>query len=305
MKRLLLILVLACSLSSGAQNVAGYWYGAANVSTGTGNNYMVELIIQQNKTAVQGILNYYFRNSFRSIKINGNFNAANRQLSLFNIPVPYPGSTESLEVDCMMDFFATLRVAQAGSNLNGRFIGKERYKYTCPDVVFDLRLNKEAGNQDSIMTALRNFKETFQVWKPTAADTLVAATVINRPVVNYVVNKQYKERESEIAKEIFVDSDSIMVDFYDNGDIDGDSISIFINDNLVAFNRLLSTRSIHFDLKLDTAREVNEITMFADNLGSIPPNTALMIVSDGRNRHEIRMSSSLQKNATLRIRRRK
>ncbi|HEY0066414.1 MAG TPA: hypothetical protein VGB46_03600, partial [Flavisolibacter sp.] len=223
MKRLLLILMLACGLSSGAQNVVGYWYGAANVSTGTGNNYMVELILQQNKTAVQGILNYYFRNSFRSIKINGNFNSSNRQLSLFNIPVPYPGSTEALEVDCMMDFLATLRVAQAGSNLNGRFIGQEKYKYTCPDVVFDLRLNKEAGNQDSIMTALRNFKETFQVWKPTAADTLVAATVINRPVVNYVVNRQYKERETEVANEIFVDSDSIMVDFYDNGDVDGDS----------------------------------------------------------------------------------
>jgi hypothetical protein len=305
MKRLLLILMLACGLSSGAQNVVGYWYGAANTSTGTGNNYMVELILQQNKTAVQGILNYYFRNSFRSIKINGNFNSSNRQLSLFNIPVPYPGSTESSEVDCMMDFFAILRVAQAGSNLNGRFIGKEQYKYTCPDVVFDLSLNKEAGNQDSILTALRNFKETFQVWKPTATDTLVAATVINRPVVNYVVNRQYKERETEIANEIFVQGDSILVDFYDNGDVDGDSISIFINDNLVAFNRLLSTRAIHFDLKLDTTREVNEITMFADNLGSIPPNTALMIVSDGKNRHEIRMSSSLQKNATLRIRRKK
>jgi hypothetical protein len=171
--------------------------------------------------------------------------------------------------------------------------------------VVALRLNKEAGNQDSILTALRNFKETFQVWKPTATDTLVAATVINRPVVNYVVNKQYKERENDIAKEIVVDSDSVSVDFYDNGDVDGDSISIFVNDNLIAFNRLLSTRSIHFNVKLDTTREINEITMFADNLGSIPPNTALMILSDGRNRHEVRMSSSLQKNATLRIRRRK
>jgi hypothetical protein len=304
MKRLLLILVLAISLSSGAQNVVGYWYGTANTATGASNNYMVELILQQNKTAVQGILNYYFRNTFRSIKLNGNFNTVSRQLSLFNIPVPYPGSTGTTEVDCIMDFFATLRVAQAGSNLNGRFIGKEQYKYTCPDVVFDLRLNNDAGNQDSILTALRNFKETFQVWTPSATDTLVSAKVINRPVVNYVVNQQYKERQNEVAKEIVVDSDSILVDFYDNGDVDGDSISIFINDRLVAFNRILSTRAIHFDLNLDTTKEVNEITMFADNLGSIPPNTALMIITDGRHRHEVRLSSSLQKNATVRIRRR-
>jgi hypothetical protein len=43
--------------------------------------------------------------------------------------------------------------------------------------------------------------------------------------------------------------------------------------------------------------------MFADNLGSIPPNTALMIVNDGRKQYDIRLTSNLQKNATIRIRR--
>jgi hypothetical protein len=43
--------------------------------------------------------------------------------------------------------------------------------------------------------------------------------------------------------------------------------------------------------------------MFADNLGSIPPNTALMLVNDGKNRFDIRLSSNLQKSATVRIRR--
>jgi hypothetical protein len=45
--------------------------------------------------------------------------------------------------------------------------------------------------------------------------------------------------------------------------------------------------------------------MFADNLGTIPPNTALMIVTDGDKQHEIRLSSSFEKNATIRIRRKK
>ena len=84
--------------------------------------------------------------------------------------------------------------------------------------------------------------------------------------------------------------------------MDGDSISIFYNNQLVAFNRILSTRAVHFNLGLDSARDVNELTMFADNLGSIPPNTALMMVDDGKNRFELRLSSSLEKNATIRIR---
>jgi len=43
--------------------------------------------------------------------------------------------------------------------------------------------------------------------------------------------------------------------------------------------------------------------MFADNLGTIPPNTALMIIDDGKKRYDIRLSSSLSKNATVKIKR--
>lgn len=303
MKKIFFLLLLITSLRASSQKVVGYWYGIGNIANGgSANNYLVEMIVKQNGTSVESILNYYFRNTFRSYKINGAYNATTRELKLFNIALPYFGSTEKIEVDCIMDFVATHRVAKAGSNLLGRFVGREQYKYTCPDIVFDLRLNEEAGNQDSILVALRNYKETYQLWKPTATDTL-ATNIIARPVVNFVVNREYKEREKELAQEIVVGGDSVSVDFYDNGDIDGDSISVFYNDQLLTFNRLLSTRAIHFDIKLDTTKEVNEITMFADNLGRIPPNTALMLLYDGRQRHEVRMASNLQKNATVRIRR--
>ena len=303
MKKVIVLLLLAACYQSPAQNVVGYWYGTANVANaGTSNNYLVELIVKQNNASVQAILNYYFRNTFRSYRINGNYDLINRQLSLFNISLPYFGSTEKMEIDCTMDFVATHLAAQAGSSLNGRFIGKEQYKYTCPDIIFNLKLNKEAGNQDSILLALRNFKETYQVWRPTAVDTF-STTIITRPVINYVVSNQFREREKDVVQEITVDADSILVDFYDNGDIDGDSISIFYNNQLLAFNRKLGTRAIHFNMKLDTTREVNEISMFADNLGSIPPNTALMLVYDGKQRHEVRLSSNLSKSGTVRIRR--
>jgi len=306
MKKLLTTLFLATSFWVNAQNLNGYWYGVAHVGTGTSaNTYLVELIINQNGNTVNGIVNYYFRNTFRSFKTNGSFTASNRQLALYNIPVTYHGSNSRMEVDCPMDFIAQLRVARAGSNLNGRFVSKGSYRYTCPDIVFDLELNKDANNQDSILTALREFKETYQVWTPSAADTLVAAVVQQRPVVNYVVNNQYKQRENIILDEIEIEADSISVDLYDNGEVDGDSVSLFFNDKLLASSQRLSTKSIHMDLKLDSTREYNEIAMFADNLGSIPPNTALMIIYDGKKRYEVRLSSNLSQNGVLRIRKKK
>ena len=305
MKNIIITLALFCSLSLQAQNVVGYWYGTANVKNGSSaNNYLVELILKQDKTNVQGVINYYFRNTFRSFKLNGNYNSSSRQLNAYNIPVTYFASTGVMEVDCAMDLNATLRVAKTGSNLNGKFLGKPAYRNVCPEIFFDLKLNKDL-DQDSILLALRQFKETYQVWRPSGADTLISVTIINRPVTNYVVTNQFKEREKEVSSEITVESDSLQVDFYDNGEVDGDSISIFYNDKLIAFNRILSAKAIHFTVGLDTTREVNEITMFADNLGSIPPNTALMLVYDGKKRYETRLTSTLRKNASVLIRRKK
>jgi hypothetical protein len=305
MKNIIITLALFCSLSLQAQNIVGYWYGTANVKNGSSaNNYLVELILKQDKTNVHGVINYYFRNTFRSFKLNGNYNSSSRQLNAYNIPVTYFASTGVMEVDCAMDLNATLRVAKTGSNLNGKFIGKPAYRNVCPEIFFDLKLNKDL-DQDSILLALRQFKETYQVWRPSGADTLISATIINRPVTNYVVTNQFKEREKEVSSEITVESDSLQVDFYDNGEVDGDSISIFYNDKLIAFNRILSAKAIHFTVGLDTTREVNEITMFADNLGSIPPNTALMLVYDGKKRYETRLTSTLRKNASVLIRRKK
>ena len=263
----------------------------------------MEVLMKQSGTSVQAILNYYFRNTFRSFKINGNYNSFTRQVALFNIPVTYYGSPINMEVDCPMDLMGQLRVSKVGSFLKGSFVSKGKYRNTCPEVFFELKMNKDAGNQDSILTALKLYKEVHQVWSPNADDTLISVKIQQRAVVNYVISDQYKKRETVLAKEIVVASDSVSVDFYDNGEVDGDSISVFFNNQLLTFNRMLSTKAIHFQLALDTTKEVNEIVMFANNLGTIPPNTALMIVWDGKTRNEARLTSNLQQNAAVHIRR--
>lgn len=306
MKKVLLPLLFFITLSSSAQSVVGYWYGTANVAGKTStNNYMIELIVKQNQSAVQAVMNCYFKNTFRSIKLNGNYNNLKRELTLLDIPMPYFASTDRVQVDCQMQFIASHRIAKAGSNLTGRFVGQGDYKYTCPDIVFDLKLNTDAGNQDSVLLALKNFKETYQLWTPSATDTAVQATVIERKIENPVINQEYQKRETVVQREIEVASDSVNVDFYDNGEVDGDSISVFYNDKLLGANLMLSTKSIHMNLKLDTTREYNQLAMFANNLGSIPPNTALMLISDGKNRWEVRLTSDLGKTGAVRIKRKK
>jgi hypothetical protein len=39
--------------------------------------------------------------------------------------------------------------------------------------------------------------------------------------------------------------------------------------------------------------------LVANNLGSIPPNTALVVITDGNERHEVRASFDLSVNARI------
>jgi hypothetical protein len=306
MKKIFLILILLISTYSHSQSVFGAWYGLANVKTNnSANNYMIELILQPEKNNVKGILNYYFKNTYRSIEVNGKFNPNTRLLSMNDVPVVYYGSMLNFEVDCMMDLYATLRVSQIGSSLQGSFISQPDFKYTCPEVALSLSLDTLSSKKDSVKKAISEFKENYQVWKPTPDDTLVAVTAIPLPVVNYVTEKEFTKRKKVVTHEVEVESDSIRIDVYDNGEIDGDIISVFYNDKLILSSQKLTHKSIRINMVLDQTKESNEISMFAENLGVIPPNTALMVISDGINRFEVPVSSNMERNATISIKRKK
>ena len=93
MKKIIFPFLLLLAINSSSQSVFGYWYGFANVKTNNAtNNYLVELILQPEKGFVKGILNYYFKDSYRSLQVKGNYNANTRQVSLYDIPITYHGS---------------------------------------------------------------------------------------------------------------------------------------------------------------------------------------------------------------------
>ncbi|HVW62199.1 MAG TPA: hypothetical protein VHC48_19245 [Puia sp.] len=119
------------------------------------------------------------------------------------------------------------------------------------------------------------------------------------------IAESFSKRKEVVAKTLDVESDSVRISFYDNGEVDGDSISVFVNKNIVLSHQELASRALTMYLHLDSTMDVNEVSMFAENLGKYPPNTALMVVTDGKNRYEVFMSSSLTENATIRIRRKK
>jgi hypothetical protein len=110
---------------------------------------------------------------------------------------------------------------------------------------------------------------------------------------------KYEKRQNTIIETFVINSNKISIELYDNGEIDGDNISLFFNKKLIFSNKKLSEKSIKADLELTNSSDPNELVMFAENLGSIPPNTALMIIYDGDKRYELRITSDLEKNGMI------
>ena len=111
----------------------------------------------------------------------------------------------------------------------------------------------------------------------------------------------FRSRKVELVKEIKVDTGIIKIDFYDNGQIDGDTISVYANNMPLVSNKRLTTKPVSITLKIDVKKTIQELIMVGENLGTIPPNTALMIVYAGDKRYQLYLTSDEQKNAMVRF----
>jgi len=117
----------------------------------------------------------------------------------------------------------------------------------------------------------------------------------------HIVLNRIQESAFEGIQEILVDTGDIRLDFYDNGEIDNDSISVVVNNKTILSNQKLGARPITLTVHMDIDKQMQEVIMKAENLGSIPPNTALLIVSSGKKRYKLYLTSTDKRNAAVRF----
>ena len=138
-------------------------------------------------------------------------------------------------------------------------------------------------------------KAEVEVTPSNNGNNLTIKKEINRPPV-------LKLRENNLLQTLTVTSEEVIVKLYDNGEIDDDTISVYLDNSLVLSKQRLTAAALTIRLKMDETNPDHELTMVAENLGRIPPNTSLMIVTAGDKRFEVRITSTEQKNAVVRFR---
>ena len=133
--------------------------------------------------------------------------------------------------------------------------------------------------------------------------------VISRPIPgdpdSLSITQKFKTRKQAVNTTISVQSDSIKINFLDNSVVDGDSISVFINGQLRAAHVRLTAKPFTMTVHFEKGTDEIEVAMFAENLGTLPPNTALMQIIDGPKTHRAFLSSDNNSNAVIRLKRSK
>jgi len=114
-----------------------------------------------------------------------------------------------------------------------------------------------------------------------------------------ITPKVLQSRSNVLAKAIVVNTREVTLNIYDDGIIDHDTVSIYLDKKLLVARTMLTDRPLTVTLHLDESDDYHELVMVAENEGEIPPNTSLMIVKVGDKEYEVRITSTEQKNAMV------
>lgn len=162
-------------------------------------------------------------------------------------------------------------------------------------------LNSEAGQQElaeSITAAVKTYKDQVENANKQAATA--TPPPVEKPSNEKNIPQVFESRATKDVKILQVKSDKIKVDIYDDGEIDNDIVSVSFNKTMVVENKSLTAKPHTLNLTLAEGK-TNELVLYAENLGNIPPNTALMIITDGTNRYEVRLSADMKNNAAIKF----
>lgn len=274
-RQFIISVCLLAGLFASGQDINGIWKGKLIMApSGCFPVYNIELQLQVAGTRITGTA-YHFSDSLNYVKENfeGVHNRDSNQIVIKEIGIV----TFKIKEDCVPCIKTYILKYHRGG---GNVVTEEQLRGTWATPTGKAMDGKTICEPGTIVLT-RFEKSTF------------------KPELR--LPPSLTKRKAELVKEIKVDTGSIKIDFYDNGQIDGDTISVYVNNMPVVSNRMLKTQPISLTVRIDPLRPLQEVIMVGENLGSIPPNTALMIITAGTKRYQLYLTSDEQKNAMVRF----
>lgn len=282
------------------QDLTGQWTGEATDAV-SGTIQRLVLSITEGDSSFGGVLHWYSpeTQTIRHILVSGRFF----------------GRDSILTIREDSSAGAAASGAAVGAARGGDAVGRKGAVQGAqgpPGGFYILFYRRTAGRRDM----LEGHWHTSTGWTGNAVELTIrlekkSPPFIPLPVFKPIIHKRndstdasrypiLRGRESVVAAHIPVrGTDTVQVELYDNGEIDGDSVSLFVNGDLLVQHIRLAAQPKILLIPIDKSLPVNSLLLVAENLGRLPPNTALMVVTVHGKSYNLFLSTDYKKNASI------
>ena len=265
-----------------AQDLTGQWTGTAT-DAGSERKQKISLTITESDSAVAGVLHWYFPETqyIRHLVISGRFYGKDSVLTIREDSVMGTGGA------------AAAGMPGGGDSAGGMGAARSAGSF------YVLYYRRTAGHKD----VLEGHWDDLTIRLEKKAPPFIPLALPIHKKKDSVLSKQdqaLQSRESPVAATIPVrGTDTVRIELYDNGEIDGDSVSLYLNNELLLQHLRLTAEGKVLLVPIDKSLPVNRLILFAENLGKLPPNTALMEVTVHGKTYHLFLSTDYKRNASI------
>jgi hypothetical protein len=322
LKMKLILFIIFLPLNLGAQDITGLWTGSLYTS---GNELPYELVISREGDRFAGyslttfIIEGVENTGLKSMKIKSksgkvtieddelideDYSTKPKRVMLFS-NLSLTGKDSSLILSGNfnarsynnLSYKGTIILKRKSNSSQTKLIARLAQVNLLHTLSF-LQPPKPAGDEKVVLTSTTAMKD------PAPAKGNQFAVIPGSAVLKPAPAADLAKREIKTVQTIRFSSDSLVLSVYDNGQVDGDTVSLVLNGQTIIAQKGLTARPFtHTIYTQGTMRDSLQLVLYAENLGRIPPNTGLLIIQDGNNRHEVRFSGDLQRNSAIILKR--
>ena len=234
--------------------------------------------------------------SYMSSLVGDNQNCGSGKVFLEKVPSLYNvkiNKVENKKTDTQKTKLATTQNTQPKPKPSTTFLAQSNSPV----------VTKNASNSAGQLITSNSTSETTTDDVIVENESIASNTVAQNTIRNQPINLPWVlvGRENKLVKKIVTNSKNISIDLFDNGTIDNDTVLVFDNKKLLVNKKRLSYKSIHLEFDFTENMREHEVIIVAHNMGTVPPNTALLLYKDGKNRQEYFITSTNKINAKILI----
>lgn len=273
-----------------AQDLSGVWVGnySKHIQMTTPQKLVVELFLHDDSLITGASHLYYRNNMYEHYTLVGTYSRKD-SIARFREDSTLGVKLDFLDGNCLGNYITKLTVTDTSMLLTGKWSDNTQPVSRCPTVKVHLA-KRLPQKKIPVTTEIKTRKQE---------------TVADKVIVKDRVDDKNLERASEIQSLIEIpaaEKDSIKIELYDNKEVDGDVISLYLNDEILLHKQLLRATPLVLYVSLNTGAAVDKIKMAAENMGSDPPCTAMMqITTRTGKKYKIDLSSNYSRNGIVEL----